>query len=462
MQDTHAEDTIAALQAAEGTPAPTDAESKGEHMRGLNYRGMNDDDAAAKLAASDAIGKGEATPEPKPEEKTEPKSEDEEESKLSDLAKKVEREGYYEDDDSPQAPGLDHPLLAGEKTDEKEEHVPDEIDDLVAAEEPPGEDNDKKGEAWKRVKQQRKEALAQVKELKEENAALKAGQSEITGEEVTKLREREQELTSRISEMESQLAVAKIDTTPDYQQRIGIPLKMIEDDVNSLADITEGVTGGMLMGIVRSGSMDAIRGLAEKYEIDPYTVAQIQGLETRYRQVKSEEAAMQETANKAWEKTSQQNEEQARADLKARQARFSTGLESHFKAMQARHDLLREVPGNDAWNNTLATMKANLSHVDGNALSEDNVAEMAVKAEIFPQYVNMVEQLRESVQHYRDENRNLRKRISGLSAASPSPGGGTGKSDAEKTSGKARKADEGLSFLGSIARKDWSDMQEVR
>lgn len=391
--------------------------------------------------------------EPAPEKKDDPEQEAEEprkkEDRKPDEAEEPEEKPWF--DEAPPVPTLGD----AEPEESEEEPVRDEIDELVDADEPPADGDPKAGKAWARVKQENRELKEKLKSGEERIAEAQSSAIEEADGKLARMEQTITELRKEKDDLGSRLALVDYRNSQEYKSKVEAPETAVMESAAKIAGKYENVTPQMIMSALKSGDA-SIDDFAEKYDISVSHIAKMGALSAELDKAESARKSLDENASEYIKSQTELSEQQQQQTMAARQESFSRQVESKFKAEQNDNPLFRPVAGNDAWNRTLSDMLTALSDVDVASVDEPRVAEALVKAEFYHQSQPIISWLQKKEKAQGERISEMEKRISKLSAASPSTGAGASKSDDERKA-EANKEDDSLSFEEAIERraKNW-------
>lgn len=339
-------------------------------------------------------------------------SKEEAEKKVADITKEVSSKDTNE-----------------QKSEDSNEDLPlnPHFSDKPVAEKPEGDDSEKGVSSWKEIKAEMKKAREERDRLKAELDATKEKVGKYEGDEVKSLQSELESYKTKLAELNRELKAANFERSPEYVESIKKPLTGLQGDLKSIAEANDADFSKLWQAITepdvrkRTDSLEdltadfkrmeqlAIVKMADKYH----------ELAERHQRFQSEAETLTEAqaAKKAQEE--QEFIENDRRLQKAFTAKTWTNLED-------RYNFLREIEGNDDWNNHIRGAKRNAAEADLDRLSVEDRSAILARSAAVPFLESAINhysaQLQKVTESKNAEIKELKAQLESLVGATPSLG----------------------------------------
>lgn len=299
--------------------------------------------------------------------------------------------------------------------------------DKQVAEKPEGDDSEKGISSWKEIKSEMKKAREERDRLKAELDATKEKIGKYEGEEIKGLQGELEDYKTRIAELSRELKAANFERSPEYVENIKKPLAGLQGDLKAIAEANDSDYSKLWNAIAepdvrkRAEALEDLIGdfkrieqlevvkMAEKYH-------NLAAYHNRFQQ-EAETLSEQEAARKA--QAEQEFIENDQRLQKAFTAKTWTNLED-------RYTFLKEIEGQDDWNNHIRSAKKNAAEANLDRMSVEDRSSVLARAAVVPfleSAINHYSSQLEKVKAEKDSKiKELQAQLDGFVGATPSLG----------------------------------------
>lgn len=319
----------------------------------------------------------------------------------------------------------------------KEESKPDSMDDDLpvnphfqdkpVADRPEGDDSEKGIQSWKEIKselkkirEQRDEAVAKLKVTEEEKAKISQVELESVKSEIENYK-------TQIALLNQELKAANFERSPEYVEKIKKPLNSLQQEVKDIAEANDTDYTKLWRALAEPDvrkRTDALEDITADFKrMEQLAIVKIAdkfhdlARYHEYYQKESDTLLEAERARKAQEE--QQFIENDQRLQKTFAIKAWTGLED-------RYDFLREVEGQDDWNNHLRSHRQAAAETNLDRLSVEERSSILAKAAVVPFLESAINhysnQLKTQVESRDKKIAELEQQVKSLVGATPSLG----------------------------------------
>ena len=258
---------------------------------------------------------------------------------------------------------------------------------------------------WKAEKARREELEAKVAELEK-------SRSSSDPEEVTRLRQINEEY-------ERELQVSRVEATKEFKDAVVVPMQQIRESVDTLATKYEIAQRDLFEAFSEtdpSARADKLSDIAAGMnDRDKFSLYELEG---RFNKVQSTREKVVNNAKLALEKIAEHREEQAKAQQEEYAKRYHSAMDKVWDEAQNAVPLLNKVDGDEEWNKQLDDVQKFARDLNFDAADEDMRARVAVRSAIAPVIYGQFVQLFNKYQE-------LEKAMEKYQTATPRAGGGS-------------------------------------
>ena len=258
---------------------------------------------------------------------------------------------------------------------------------------------------WKAEKSRREELEAKVAELEK-------SRSSSDPEEVTRLRQMNEEY-------ERELQVSRVEATKEFKDAVVVPMQQIRESVDTLAtkyEITQRDLFEAFSETDPSARADKLSDIAAGMnDRDKFSLYELEG---RFNKVQSTREKVVNNAKLALEKIAEHREEQAKTQQEEYAKRYHSAMDKVWDEAQNAVPLLKKVEGDEEWNKQLDDAQQFARGLNFDAVDEDVRARVAVRSAIAPVIYGQFVQLFNKYQE-------LEKAMEKYQTATPRAGGGS-------------------------------------
>jgi hypothetical protein len=346
-------------------------------------------------------------PEPKPEDNKPPENKDtpeESEFELSPFAKSL-----LGDDDSQQAV-------------EKKDDLPEEKDDLDKLDLPENASVAAK-DAFKKVNQHRAQLKKELKALQEEKKALEAKTAVIPEDVTSKITALEEEKRTLMEEREAaekKIALLDIKATSHWKKLITEPLTKVNEVATTLAEKYK-IDGLELKKAMEDPNTDVLAELLSESKVNPMDSSKFSDVYTEFHKIKGLRESLTAESKQAREMAEAAEKQRQEAEVAAIQQEYE-GTRNQTAAFIKTNfaPLLKEIPGETDWNNTVKGAIELMESVNPKDLSPTEMARLLPMASMAPVLAGVVERLRTELGALRTKYQKVAKLNPSPSPAGPS------------------------------------------
>jgi hypothetical protein len=367
----------------------------------------------------------EVKPEPPKEEPKKAAATKEETSKaVEDITKKVATEKPSD--------------TAQDKSEDKsEDDLPTNphFQDKAVADKPEGDNSEKGLASWKEHKAELKKAREERDRLAAELKAAQEKASTVSSFEAENFKKEIEEYKTKIAELSRELKTANFERSPEYVEKIKKPLNSVQGDLRAIAEANDADFGKLWQAITepdirkRTDSLEDLIGDFKRME-----QIEVVKLAERYHNLANEHNRFQTEAEALLEnekaRKAQEEQDFIENDLrlqKAFTAKTWTNLED-------RYDFLKEIDGQDDWNNHIRSAKKVAAETNLDRLSVEDRSAILARSSVVPFLESAINhysaQLAKVTEAKNAEIAELKKQVESLVGASPSIGTATSENDA--------------------------------
>lgn len=328
------------------------------------------------------------------------------------------------------------------------------FNDKEVADKPAGDDSEKGLASWKEHKAELKKAREERDRLVAELKAAKEAASTTTSFEAENFKKEIEDYKTKIAELSRELKTANFERSPEYVEKVKKPLNGLQSDLRAIAEANDADFGKLWQAVTepdirkRTDSLEDLIGDFKRME-----QLEVVKLTEKYHNLASEHERFQKDAESLVEneraRRAQEEQEFIENDLRLQKAFTSqtwTGLED-------RYDFLKEIDGQDDWNNHIRTAKKTAAETNLDRLSIEDRSAILAKASVVPFLESAINhystQLAKVSESKNAEIAELKKQIEGLVGASPSLGTATSDNDdSEEDIDDKKLTNFGASILG--------------
>jgi len=304
------------------------------------------------------------------------------------------------------------------------------FNDKDVADKPANDDTEKGLSSWKEHKAELKKAREERDRLVAELKAAKEAASTTSSFETENFKKEIEDYKTKIAELSRELKTANFERSPEYIEKVKKPLNGLQGDLRVIAEANEADFGKLWQAVTepdvrkRTDSLEDLIGDFKRME-----QLEVVKLTEKYHNLASEHERFQKDSESLVEneraRRAQQEQEFIENDIRLQKAFTSqvwTGLED-------RYDFLKEIDGQDDWNNHIRTAKKTAAETNLDRLSVEDRSAILAKASVVPFLESAVNhystQLSKVSESKNAEIAELKKQIESLVGASPNLGTAT-------------------------------------
>lgn len=352
----------------------------------------------------------------KEEPKKQAATKEETSSAVEDLTKKVATEKSKESSEA--------------KTEnQSEEDLPTNphFQDKTIADKPAGDESEKGIASWKEHKSELKKAREERDRLAAELKAAQEKASTVSSFEADSYKKEIEEYKTKIAELSRELKTANFERSPEYVEKIKKPLGAVQNDLKSIAEANGSDFGKLWQAITepdirkRTDSLEDLIGDFKRME-----QIEIVKLAERYHNLANEHNRFKTEADSLIEnemaRKAKEEQEFIENDLRLQKA-FAAKT---WTSLEDRYDFLREIDGQDDWNNHIRNARKSAAETNLDRLSVEDRSAILARSSVVPFLESAIShysaQLAKVTESKNAEIAELKKQVESLVGASPSLG----------------------------------------
>jgi len=273
--------------------------------------------------------------------------------------------------------------------------------------------------AWARLTKDLRDARAKIKELE-----VKKAQPETTQIEQNDLKTQLEALKAERDEYESELKLARLESTKEYKAAVTEPLTVIQKEVSDISALYETDPRGIYAAMAESDPAvrrSLLKDLTAKF--DPVDSLAIRNKAEELHRV----FAKRDLLTKDVQTVLQMLENDERTQMEEFQKRSQAEIEAAYRVewenMQKENPLLRPIQDNESWNNALKGIERQALQIESTELDPRSKARLTFNAAAMPVVMNVFQDYVAKTQGRISELEKLTKE---LRATIPSAGADTG------------------------------------
>jgi|694.fasta_scaffold72332_4 hypothetical protein len=304
------------------------------------------------------------------------------------------------------------------------------FNDKEVADKPSGDDSEKGLSSWKEHKAELKKAREERDRLAAELKAAKEAASTTSSFEAENYKKEIEDYKTKIAELSRELKTANFERSPEYVERVKKPLNGLQGDLRAIAEANDADFGKLWQAVTepdirkRTDSLEDLIGDFKRME-----QIEVVKLAEKYHNLASEHERFQRDAESLVEnekaRKAQEEQEFIENDLRLQKV-FTSKTWTNF---EDRHNFLKEVDGQDDWNNHIRSARKTAAEINLDRLSVEERSSILAKASVVPFLESAIShystQLAKVSEAKNAEIAELKKQIEGLVGASPSLGTST-------------------------------------
>jgi hypothetical protein len=325
--------------------------------------------------------------------------------------------------------------------------------DKPVADKPEGDDSEKGIQSWKdikselkKIREQRDEAVAKLKITEEEGLKVSQGEVESFKKEI-------EEYKSQLAVLNQELKAANFERSPEYVERIKKPLNGLQADVQAIAE-SNGTDYGRLWRALTETDVSKRNNALEDLTADFKRMEQMSIIKIadKYHELADYHNRFQQEAESLIEaeraRKAQEEQQFIENDFRL-QKTFAT---KSWTGLEDRYEFLREIEGQDDWNNHIRSARQAAAETNLDRLTVEDRSSILAKAAVVPF-------LESAVNHYKNQLKvtleakdskisELEEQVKSLVGATPSLGSASEKSDSDGDEDDKSLTNFGASILG--------------
>lgn len=325
--------------------------------------------------------------------------------------------------------------------------------DKSVADKPEGDDSEKGIQSWKeikselkKIKEQRDEAFAKLKVAEEERSKVSQGEVESFKKEI-------EEYKTQIAALNQELKTASFERSPEYVENIKKPLSYLQENLKAIADANDTDFSKLWRAVTepdvrkRADALEDMTGDFKRMEqLEIVKMADKFHELANYHERFQKEAETLIEAQRA--RQAQEEQQFIENDLRLQK----TFAAKAWTGMEDRYEFLREMEGQDDWNNHIRSARQAAAETNLDRLSVEDRSSILAKAAVIPF-------LESAVNHYKSqlestlESKNakiaeLEQQVQSLVGATPSLGNSADSGEDEPEEDDKTLTNFGASILG--------------
>jgi hypothetical protein len=325
--------------------------------------------------------------------------------------------------------------------------------DKSVADKPEGDDSEKGIQSWKeiktelkKIKEQRDEAFAKLKVAEQEGAKISSTEIESFKKEI-------EEYKSQIAFLNQELKAAGFERSPEYVENIKKPLSVIEENLREIAEANDTDFSKLWRAIKepnarkRAEALDDITNDFKRMEqLEIVRMADKFHDLAQYHERFQKEAETLIEAERA--RKAQEEQQFIENDLRLQK----TFAMKAWTNLEDRYEFLREMEGQDDWNNHIRSARQAAAETNLDRLSREDRSSILAKAAAVPFLESAVNhyknQLQATLESKNSKIAELEEQVKSLVGATPSLGNTSDNSDNEPEEDDKSLTNFGASILG--------------
>ena len=273
--------------------------------------------------------------------------------------------------------------------------------------------------AWARLTKDLRDARSKIKELE-----TKTSQAPTDSVEQIDLKAQLEALRNERNEYESELKLARLESTREYKQAVTEPLTVIQKEVADISALYETDPRLIYSAMVEQDPAKRRALLKEATaNFDPVDSLAIRNKAEELQKVFERRDLLTKDVQTVLEML--QNDEKQEMELFQQRAQeeLVAAYKSEWENMQKENPLFRPIEDNEAWNNTLKTIESKAFEIENTELDPRAKARLTFNAAAMPVLMHLFQ---DYVSKTQTRIQDLEKTAKELRATLPSSGADTG------------------------------------
>jgi hypothetical protein len=261
--------------------------------------------------------------------------------------------------------------------------------------------------AWARLTKDLRDARAKVKELE-----TKVSEAPQNSTEQLDLKSQLDALKTERDEYQSELRLARLESTREYKQAVTEPLHVIQKEVAEIAKIYETDPRNIYAAMAEPDPAKRRQILKDATtNFDPVDSLALRNKAEELHRVFEKRELLHKDVQTVLDMIA--NEEKQETEL--RQKQYKTEIETAYKAewqnIQKENPLLRPIQDNEAWNKTLQSIEQQALDIENTELDARSKARLTFNAAAMPVVMNVFQDYVTKAQARIDELEKLTKEL---------------------------------------------------
>lgn len=272
--------------------------------------------------------------------------------------------------------------------------------------------------AWARLTKDLREARARLKEM--ETKVSEAPQNSFEQED---LKSQLESLKAEKEEYESELRVARLESTREYKQTVTEPLQVIQKEVADIAQLYETDPRNIYAAMAEPDTSKRRSYLKElTSSFDPVDALAIRNKAEELHKVFERRELLHKDVKTVLDVIENEQKQETELRQKQYQAEIESAYKTEWESIQKENPLLRPIKDNEAWNNTLKGIEQKAFEIENTELEPRSKARLTFNAAALPVVMNLFQDYVVKTQGRISELEKLTKE---LRSTIPSAGSGT-------------------------------------
>lgn len=273
--------------------------------------------------------------------------------------------------------------------------------------------------AWARLTKDLRDARTKIKELE-----TKTAEAPTNSVEQVDLKTQLDALKAERDEYESELKLARLESTREYKQAVTEPLTVIQKEVADIAKLYETDPVNIYAAMAESDPAKRRALLKEATtNFDPVDSLAIRQKAEDLHKVFSRRELLTKDVQTVLQMLENEEKQEMELAEKQMQAQVEAAYKSEWENLQKENPLLRPIEDNESWNNTLKGIEKQALDIENTELDPRSKARLTFNAAAMPVIMNLFQDYVSKTQTRIQE---LEKMTSELRSTLPSAGASTG------------------------------------
>lgn len=272
--------------------------------------------------------------------------------------------------------------------------------------------------AWARLTKDLREARAKLKEM--ESKVSEAPQNSF---EQNDLKAQLESLKAEKEEYESELRVARLESTREYKQSVTEPLQVIQKEVSDIAQLYETDPRNIYAAMAEPDTAKRRAYLKELTSaFDPVDALAIRNKAEELHKVFERRDLLNKDVKTVLDVIEAEQKQETELRQKQYQAEIESAYKTEWENLQKENPLLRPIKDNEVWNNTLKGIEQQALQIENTELEPRSKARLTFNATALPVVMNLFQ---DYVVRTQGRITELEKLTKELRSTIPSAGSGT-------------------------------------